>query len=169
MKDKCFTVLCWFLPNINTNQSQAYPCPGPLKHPSRLSPHPNPLGPCRSSLSHTANSHWLSVLHIVMYILLSLGKRILLSVLPVGLPRLSPIPREWDFVCLWDFLGKNTEVGCHFLLQGIFPTQGWNLWLLCLLHWQADSLPLPPREALENGWGEQGWLGQGRRGRGRGL
>ena len=28
---------------------------------------------------------------------------------------------------------------CHFLLQGIFPTQGLNL---CLLHWQADSLPL---------------------------
>ena len=35
--------------------------------------------------------------------------------------------------------GKNTVVGCHFLLQGIFPTQGSNL---CLLHWQADSLPL---------------------------
>ena len=26
----------------------------------------------------------------------------------------------------WDFPGKNTGVGCHFLLQGIFPTQGWN-------------------------------------------
>ena len=24
----------------------------------------------------------------------------------------------------WDFPGKNTAVGCHFLLQGIFPTQG---------------------------------------------
>ena len=33
---------------------------------------------------------------------------------------------------------------CHFLLQGIIPTQGWNLCLLCLLHWQADSLPLAP-------------------------
>ena len=29
-----------------------------------------------------------------------------------------------------DFLGKNTGVGNHFLLQGIFPTQGWNLYLL---------------------------------------
>ena len=29
--------------------------------------------------------------------------------------------------------------GCHFLLQGIFLTQGWNL---SLLHWQADYLPL---------------------------
>ena len=42
----------------------------------------------------------------------------------------------------WDSPGKNTAVGCHFLLQGIFPTQGSNLWLLCLLHWQVDSLPL---------------------------
>ena len=34
---------------------------------------------------------------------------------------------------LWDSPGKNTGVGCHFLLQGIFPTQGLNLGLLCLL------------------------------------
>ena len=33
-----------------------------------------------------------------------------------------------------DFLGKNTGVGCHFLLQGIFKTQGLNPHLLCLLH-----------------------------------
>ena len=26
----------------------------------------------------------------------------------------------------WGFPGKNTGVGCHFLLQGIFPTQGLN-------------------------------------------
>ena len=38
--------------------------------------------------------------------------------------------------------------GFHFLLQGIFPTQGSNTYLLCLLHWQADSLPLRHREAL---------------------
>ena len=29
----------------------------------------------------------------------------------------------------WDFPGKNTGVGCHFLLQRIFLTQGWNLGL----------------------------------------
>ena len=32
--------------------------------------------------------------------------------------------------CPWDFPGKNTEVGCHFLLQGIFPNYGSNLGLL---------------------------------------
>ena len=30
----------------------------------------------------------------------------------------------------WDFPGKNTGVGCHFLLQRIFPTQGSNPGLL---------------------------------------
>ena len=41
----------------------------------------------------------------------------------------------------WDFSGKSTGVGCHFLLQGIFPTQGSNPGLLhcrqtvnCLSH-----------------------------------
>ena len=32
--------------------------------------------------------------------------------------------------CPWDSPGKNTGVGCHILLQGIFPTQGLNLRLL---------------------------------------
>ena len=41
----------------------------------------------------------------------------------------------------WGSPGKNTGVDCHFLLQGIVPTQGSNLHLL---HWQADSLPLSP-------------------------
>ena len=38
-----------------------------------------------------------------------------------------------------DLPGKNTGVGCHFLLQAIFVIQGLNP---CLPHWQADSLPL---------------------------
>ena len=33
-------------------------------------------------------------------------------------------------LCPWDFPGKNTGVGCHFLLQGIFSTQGLNVSLL---------------------------------------
>ena len=45
-------------------------------------------------------------------------------------------------LCPWNFPGKNTEMGCQFLLQGIFPTQGSTPHLLCLLHWQAGSLPL---------------------------
>ena len=42
--------------------------------------------------------------------------------------------------CPWDSPGKNTGVGYHALLQGIFPTQGLYPRLLCLLHWQAGFL-----------------------------
>ena len=49
--------------------------------------------------------------------------------------------------CPWDSPGKNTGVGCHFLLQGIFLTQGSNPGLLCLLQWQVGSLaPVAPGE-----------------------
>ena len=34
----------------------------------------------------------------------------------------------------WDFPGRNTGLGCHFLLQGTCMTQGLNSWLLCLLY-----------------------------------
>ena len=54
-------------------------------------------------------------------------------------------------LCPWSLPGKNTGVGCHFLLQGIFPTQGSNLHLLHLLvgrrilchctTWKAISYP----------------------------
>ena len=43
-------------------------------------------------------------------------------------------------LCSWNFPGKNTGVDWHFLFQGIFPTQGSNLHLLCLLPWQVNSL-----------------------------
>ena len=45
-------------------------------------------------------------------------------------------------LCPRDFLGNNTGVGCHALLQEIFLTQGSNVDLLYVLHWQLDSLPL---------------------------
>ena len=58
----------------------------------------------------------------------------------------------WLFATLWtvahqtplsmDSPGKNTGVGCYALLQGIFPTQGSNPCLSCLLHWQGGSSPL---------------------------
>ena len=47
--------------------------------------------------------------------------------------------------CPWGFPGKNTGVGCQFLLQGILLTQGLNLCLLC---WQVGSLPLGHQRSL---------------------
>ena len=49
---------------------------------------------------------------------------------------------ECRLLYAWDFPGKNTGVTCPFFLQGIFLTQESNPGLLCLLHWQWDSLPL---------------------------
>ena len=47
-------------------------------------------------------------------------------------------------VCPWDSPSKNTGVNSHALLQGIYPTQGSNPCLLCLLNWQVGSLSLVP-------------------------
>ena len=64
----------------------------------------------------------------------------------------SPLPLRF-------FPGKNTRVGCYFLLQGIFLIQGWNPGLL---HWQADSLTRATREGPRCGQGPlKGiWKGQ---------
>ena len=47
-------------------------------------------------------------------------------------------------VCSWDFPGKNTGVGCHFLLQAIFLTQGSNI---CLLYHRQALYHLSQQEA----------------------
>ena len=62
-------------------------------------------------------------------------------------------------LCLRNFSSKNTRVGCHFLLQGIFLTQKLNLWFL---HWQADSLPLASHVWMweldhKEGWALMNW------------
>ena len=49
-------------------------------------------------------------------------------------------PHRWQptrLLCPWDSLGKNTGVGCHVLLQGIFPTQGSNPMshVSCIARW----------------------------------
>ena len=59
-------------------------------------------------------------------------------------------------LCPWDSPGKNAGIDCHFLLQGIFPTQGLSPHLWCLLHYQVDSLPLSHlgilTSCLQNEW-----------------
>ena len=73
---------------------------------------------------------------------------------------MTPWTVAWQgLFCPWYSLDKNTGVGCHSLLQGIFPTQGLNLYLL---HWQADSLLTEPcgwlywhvaNSSLQSPWG----------------
>ena len=59
--------------------------------------------------------------------------------------------------CPWDSPGKNTGVGCHFLLQRIFPTQGLNPGLLyCrqtlyhLSHQGSPSICLATAKSLQS-------------------
>ena len=52
------------------------------------------------------------------------------SVESISLSVLSVIPWTTRLLPPWDFPGKNTAVGCHFLFQGIFPTQESNRGLL---------------------------------------
>ena len=58
-------------------------------------------------------------------------------------PHQAPLSVGFSIQKYWSGF-KNTGVGCHFLLQGIFPTQGLNSCLSHLLHWQSGSLPLAP-------------------------
>ena len=53
---------------------------------------------------------------------------------------LRPHELQPRLLCPWDFSDKNTGVDCHFLLQGIFLTQGSNLHVLRLLYWQTEFL-----------------------------
>ena len=59
-----------------------------------------------------------------------LGAQSCLTAIPWTVARLAPLSMG--------FPGKNTGVGCHFLLQRIFPTLGSNPHFLFLLHWQTD-------------------------------
>ena len=66
-------ILCWFLPVIDMSQPQVYVCPLPLETSSTF--HSLPLRVVIEHwvelLCHTANSHWLSNLHMVIYIFLT--------------------------------------------------------------------------------------------------
>jgi len=56
---------------------------------------------------------------------------------------------EWKptrLLCLWGFPCKSTGLGCLFLLQGIFPTQGSNPGLP---HYRQMLCPLSHQGSLE--------------------
>ena len=56
------------------------------------------------------------------------GRSVSRSVVPNSLQLHGLLPAR--LLCPWNSPGKNTGVGCHFFLQGIFLTQGLNLGLL---------------------------------------
>ena len=64
------------------------------------------------------------------------------------LPNAHLISHVQLFVTTWTATHQAPLPMKFSLLQGIFPTQGSNLHLLCLLHWHADYLPLVPPGTL---------------------
>ena len=92
---------------------------------------------------------WATVHEVVKSRTTEATKLLLLLLLLVLLSRFS---RVRLFATLWTvvpqaplsvgFSRQEYWSGCHFLLQGIFQTQGSNPRLLCLLHWQVGPLPL---------------------------
>ena len=83
-------------------------------------------GGCSEVMRMTLNCIYSLELKITAYV----HAKSLQSCLTLQTPRL---------LCPWNSPSKIIEVGCHFLLQGIFLTQGSNP---CLLHWQVYSLLL---------------------------
>ena len=61
------------------------------------------------------------------------GEEYICVLVPESCPTLcDPMECSW-LLCPWNSSGKDTGVGCHFLHQVIFPTQGSNP---SLLHWR---------------------------------
>ena len=98
-----------------------------------LSLHPaGPLGvgPGTQFSSDQFYVHWLCTRSVGVYRNTVQGHYcVSSSVIPNSLPShgLSPV----RLLCPWDSPGKNTGAGCHFLFQGIFPTQDSNADLRC--------------------------------------
>ena len=61
-------------------------------------------------------------------------------------PSCGPVACSLPGSSVHNFLGKKTRVGCHFILQGILPTQGSNLHFLhqrqILQGWATGEFPL---------------------------
>ena len=75
------------------------------------------------------SSQTILVMHEKYFRFLCWMKLVKVKVKSLSRARLFTTP--WIVTCTkllrpWDFQSKSTGVGCHFLLQGIFPTQGSN-------------------------------------------
>ena len=67
----CFTMLCWFPPHINMSHHRYTYALSLWNLPPTFPTSSHPLG-CQGALHlsfllHIANSHWLSILHMVLY------------------------------------------------------------------------------------------------------
>ena len=94
---------------------------------------PGTEGPGLVSPSKTGQPVWARS-HYCVCVVLSLSSRVRLCATPWTVANQAPLSVGLSRQEHWS--------GLPLLLLGIFPTQESNLCLLCLLHWQAGSLPL---------------------------
>ena len=124
------------LPYINMNLPQVYTYSPSSLLPPRTIPLGDPSAPAPSIQYRASNLDWQLVSQLLKP-LLSVASVVSNSLWPHGM-------RPTRLLYPWDFPGKNTGVGCHFLLQGILLTQGSNPHLLSTVSpvLNTDSLPL---------------------------
>ena len=81
----------------------------------------------KRNLTKSQQSHSCVLRHFLNFYIMLSRSVVFDSLWPHGL-----------LLCSWNFAGKNTGAGCHFLLQGIFPTQG--SFILAIIKWRKDPL-----------------------------
>ena len=126
-----------------------------LPHTQHCLPHQGGLGVTVDETTSTGSHHPESAVRVTLGVGHSVGLNMCLMNDLYGymcVKSLQSCPTLCDpmnygppgFSLQGDSAGKNPGVGYHGLPQGVFPTQGSNPCLSCLLHWQVGSLPLAP-------------------------
>ena len=126
-----------------------------LPHTQHCLPHQGGLGVTVDETTSTGSHHPESAVRVTLGVGHSVGLNMCLMNDLYGymcVKSLQSCPALCDpmnygppgFSLQGDSAGKNPGVGYHGLPQGVFPTQGSNPCLSCLLHWQVGSLPLAP-------------------------
>ena len=162
MPDGCAHLFCC-LPGVRGNGVLAdtrlsiFSQPALRYIPSQAPLHPPSLLTINNCVSQLPNSTWDTNIH-------ASSKRSACSVVSVLSDSLRPHGLESTrLLCPWDSPSKNTRVGCHALLQGIFPTQVSNprfLHLPCitgrfLTHraiWEAPSKKSRVLQNFQHRW-----------------
>ena len=101
--------------------------------------------------------------HLPLYICQTLYSHVLCWAQSLSRAQLFETP----WILPGDLPGKNTGVGCHALLQGIFPTQGSNPGvphcrriLYCLNHQGSPRIPTREAQEFPPGKPQEYWSGQ---------
>ena len=114
----------------------------PLQYSCLRIPWTEEPGVLHSKGSQRVRHYWTTAVYFIVFLFYAFYV-LLFALVPKSCLTLLQPHRLWPsrLFCPWDFPGKNTGVGCHSLLWGIFLTQGLNpdllhcRWILyCLSH-----------------------------------